>query len=51
MIHTKAQLVEKLNGLETYVKSQKGRVISDIEVQQVHQFVTELKTDLVASKK
>jgi|TARA_R110002110_G_scaffold74771_2_gene197783 hypothetical protein len=51
VIHTKEQITEKLTGLETYVINQKGRIIRDIELQQVHQFIKELKADLIATKK
>ena len=51
MIHTRKQIEAKLDGLETYVKQQKGGIIRDIELQQVHQFIVELKNDLVDTKK
>jgi len=51
MIHTKEELTTKLNGLEAYIVNQKGRIVREQQLQQVHQFITELKTDLIATKK
>tara|TARA_R110002020_G_scaffold303459_2_gene518901 strand:+ start:1188 stop:1343 length:156 start_codon:yes stop_codon:yes gene_type:complete len=51
MIHTKEEIATKLNGLETYLETQKGRIIETVHLEQVHQFIIELKADLIATKK
>ena len=51
MIHTKEEIEQKLEGLEAYVVSQKGFIMKDSQIEQVHQFITELKGELVPTEK
>ena len=48
MLHTTQQIVEKLNGLKTYLEMQRGSILTQDKIDNCVQFVAELEAELKA---